>query len=56
MPCLDLSGTNNPTLSYWYHSYGSGIGSLHVDVLAEGKWHLDVAPPVIGQKGNQWIQ
>ena len=56
MPCLDLSGTNNPTLSYWYHSYGSGIGSLHVDVLTEGKWHLDVAPPVIGQKGNQWIQ
>lgn len=56
MPCLDLTGTNNPTLSYWYHAYGSGIGSLHVDVLAEGKWHLDVAPTVVGDQGDQWVQ
>ena len=55
-PCFDLTGTNNPTISYWYHAYGSAIGSLHMDVLANGKWHLDVAPVVSGAQGNQWFQ
>jgi len=55
-PCLDLFGTNQPTLSYWYHAFGGGIGSLHVDVLSEGLWHLDVGPAVVGAQGNQWLQ
>ncbi|MGD1848280.1 MAG: S8 family serine peptidase [Salibacteraceae bacterium] len=55
-PCFDLSGTNNPVLSYWYHANGGAIGELYVDVLADGEWHLDVAPPIIGQQGNQWLQ
>ena len=55
-PCFDLKGTNNPTVSYWYHAFGGGIGSLHLDVLANGKWNLDVAKPITGAKGNQWLQ
>ncbi|MDR9398061.1 MAG: S8 family serine peptidase [Salibacter sp.] len=55
-PCFDLAGTNNPTLSYWYHAYGSSIGSLHIDVFTQGKWHLNIATPVVGPQGNQWIQ
>ena len=55
-PCFDLTGTNSPTISYWYHAFGGGIGSLHLDVLSEGQWHLDVGPPVIGAQGNQWFQ
>ncbi len=55
-PCFDLIGSNEPEISYWYHAYGSAIGSLHMDVLADGQWHLDVADPVLGQQGNQWLQ
>lgn len=55
-PCFDLTGTNSPMLSYWYHANGNAIGSLHIDVLADGIWHLDVAPSVVGQQGNQWLQ
>ena len=55
-PCFDLAGTNMPTISYWYHANGGAIGSLHMDVLSEGQWHLDVAPAVVGQQGNQWLQ
>jgi hypothetical protein len=55
-PCFDLSGTNSPTVSYWYHALGGGIGSLHLDVLAGGAWHLDVGNPVLGAQGNLWLQ
>ncbi len=55
-PCFDLTGTNSPTVSYWYHAYGGGIGSLHLDVLSEGQWHLDIGPPVVGEQGSQWLQ
>lgn len=55
-PCIDLAGTNSPTVSYWYHAYGNAIGGLHMDVLANGVWHLDVASPIAGSQGNQWNQ
>lgn len=55
-PCFDLSDANDPMISYWYHAYGSAIGSLHMDVLADGQWYLDVSDPVLGQQGNQWLQ
>lgn len=55
-PCFDLTGTNAPTVSYWYHALGGGIGSLHLDVLSEGQWHFDVANPIVGAQGNQWLQ
>lgn len=55
-PCFDLAGTNQPNISYWYHALGNAIGSLHMDVLAEGTWHLDVAQPINGSQGNQWLQ
>ncbi|MEL6670602.1 MAG: S8 family serine peptidase [Bacteroidota bacterium] len=55
-PCLDLTGANQTQLSFWRHMRGSAIGELHIDVLADGVWYLDVADPVIGDQGNQWIQ
>lgn len=55
-PCFDLTGTNTPTVSYWYHAFGGAIGSLHLDVLSQGQWHLDVGTPVVGAQGNQWLQ
>ena len=55
-PCFDLTGTNDPQLSWWYHANGGAIGELHVDALANGQWHLDIAPEVSGSQGNQWNQ
>ncbi len=55
-PCLDLRGTNQATLSFWYHMLGNAIGSLAVDVNVEGEWILDVIPPIVGDQGNNWLE
>jgi hypothetical protein len=54
-PCIDLSGTNQPNMSFWYHAYGVNIGELHVDILADGQLYEDVIAPVIGEQGDQWL-
>lgn len=54
-PCFDLTGTNQPELSFWYHMYGSSIGSLHVDAFVEGHWDLDIMPEIVGDQGNTWL-
>jgi PKD repeat protein len=53
-PCIDLTGINTATLSFWYHAWGSSIGELHVDALADGVYHEDIVSPIIGEQGNQW--
>ncbi|MEO0471484.1 MAG: choice-of-anchor J domain-containing protein, partial [Bacteroidota bacterium] len=35
-PCVDLTGTVNPELDFYYHIYGSDIGRLDVIVLPTG--------------------
>ncbi|HRO42193.1 MAG TPA: S8 family serine peptidase [Flavipsychrobacter sp.] len=54
LPCIDLSGSANPKLVLGYHMFGSGTGSLHVDVLSNGVWINDVLPALIGNQGNNW--
>jgi PKD repeat protein len=53
-PCIDLTTSQAPQLSFWYHMYGAAMGSLHVDVVAEGIWSMDVMPPISGNQTNQW--
>lgn len=53
-PCLDLTNITQPELSFWYHAYGGAIGSLHVDVIADGNLYQDVIPAIEGNQGNQW--
>lgn len=36
-----------------YHMYGSGIGSLHIDIYSKGQWIDDVFTKS-GDQGNQW--
>ncbi|HUU82787.1 MAG TPA: choice-of-anchor J domain-containing protein, partial [Phycisphaerae bacterium] len=33
-PCLDLAGATDANLTFWYHMYGGGMGSLNVEVSA----------------------
>lgn len=49
-PFVDLSGTTNPRLKFWYHMYGAAMGELHVDVYANGVMNLDVMTPIVGQQ------
>ena len=53
-PCLDLTNGVQPTLSIWYHAYGSGIGWFHVDLFAGSEIIRDVVPPIIGNQGDEW--
>lgn len=54
-PCLDMTGVNQAELSFWYHAYGTSIGELHVDAIADGELYEDIMVPVIGAQGDQWI-
>ena len=54
-PCLNLSGTIRPELSFWYHMLGNDVGSLSVDVLTSKGWDLDVIPSINGNQGNSWL-
>jgi PKD repeat protein len=55
-PCIDLAGSVGPQLTFWYHMFGANMGTLHVDVLSNGVWTLDVRTPITGDQGNQWRQ
>jgi len=54
-PCIDLTGINNAQLSFWYHAFGGSIGELRVDALANGEFYEDIMTPIVGEKGDQWI-
>ncbi len=55
-PCIDLTNipSQTPVLSFSYHMYGSDMGSLSLDVLANGQWFANVMPSISGNQGNQW--
>ncbi len=55
-PCLDLTTATAPQFEFWYHMYGAAMGTLHVDVLYNDVWQLDVIAPISGDQGNQWLQ
>lgn len=45
-PLLDFSGANAPQVSFWYHQYGTSMGTLHIDASTDGgtTWSLDIVP------------
>jgi subtilisin family serine protease len=53
-PCLDLTSLVTPVLTFGYHMFGSGMGSLHVDALVNGQWQMDITTVVSGNQGNSW--
>ncbi|MBN1337930.1 MAG: choice-of-anchor D domain-containing protein [Bacteroidales bacterium] len=53
-PVFDLAGATVPTVSFWYHMYGTAMGQLHLDILSGGVWTNDVMSPISGNQGNQW--
>ena len=58
-PCINLDSLSNPGLTFWYHMYGSGIGSLNVDIYNGSTWINNVYS-LIGQQQTSstadWLQ
>ena len=53
-PCLNLSNTKTPFLSFWYNLFGQDIGALHVDIFDGKIWTPNIIPPLIGNCGEDW--
>ena len=57
-PCLDMSRLVNPSLTFWYHMYGSDINTLYIESNASGNWQI--IDSIVGQQQNStispWIQ
>lgn len=54
--CIDLTNSNLPQMTFWYHMYGSNMGSVAVDIYSQGTWDMNVLPAISGNQGNQWLQ
>jgi len=58
-PCFDLGSLSNPGLTFWYHMYGSNMGTLTVEVSEEllgvqcGGWNSVWTQS--GNQANQWL-
>ena len=58
-PCIDISRHADPHLTFFYHMYGADMGTLHVDIRANGVWTNDVWVKQGQQQANttdQWRQ
>jgi len=55
-PCLDLSGSVDAQMTFWYHMYGSSIGTLNADVAANCGAVWTNGFSLSGNQGDQWLQ
>ncbi len=57
-PLIDLSGVNNPKLTFAYHMYGAAMGNLYIDVFNGSSWINDV-DSIVGQQqtsgADSWL-
>lgn len=56
-PCLDFTALADAELKFQYHLYGSGMGSLAVEIsLNQGVNWLPALWNISGNQGNQWVE
>ncbi len=55
-PCFDFGAMNSPMVEFYYHMYGSTMGSLHLDIIQNGIVHKDIMTPIVGDQGNEWFK
>jgi len=50
-PCIIIpADAGSPFVEFWYHMYGSNIGSLHLDIYDGSQWINDIITPLSGQQ------
>lgn len=56
-PCISLNNVTNPILEFYEHVWSADDqgGELHVDILSNGVWSLDVIP-VVNNIGDFWFK
>lgn len=54
-PCVDLSGTTDPELSFDYHMYGQNMGILELEISTDGGATWSAYWSLSGNQGNQWL-
>ncbi|MBK9175274.1 MAG: putative Ig domain-containing protein [Flavobacteriales bacterium] len=54
-PCIDLEPYGSAELTFWYHLWGTAMGSLHVDVWNGSAWATSLWSRT-GNQGNSWQQ
>jgi hypothetical protein len=54
-PCFDLSNTTDAELTFWYHMYGSAMGTLNMEVSEDCENWTNVWS-ISGDQGNTWYQ
>jgi hypothetical protein len=54
--CFDLSTLSNASLKFWYNMFGSGMGSLDVELSSDGGITWDSTWTVSGDQGVDWAQ
>ncbi|MEZ4850251.1 MAG: hypothetical protein R3B93_16885, partial [Bacteroidia bacterium] len=56
-PCFDVSGLNNPKMTFWYHSNNNNNPNnenfLHIDLIQGSDIILDIIP-ALGHKDPNW--
>lgn len=55
-PCIQIPANAPVELSFWYHMFGAAMGDLHVDLMVNNNYIEDIIAPLVGNKGNQWLQ
>lgn len=60
-PNIDLTGANDPTVSFWFFSYdqfvnSTNYGFIDFQVFSNGGWISNIITPISGNYGNQWNQ
>jgi len=54
-PCFDLRSACNPQLSFWYHMYGSSMGTLSVEITDDCSTWTSIWSRS-GNQGSYWQQ
>jgi len=54
--CFDISTLPNAELKFWYNMYGTGMGSLGVELSSDGGVTWDSTWTVSGNQGVEWVE
>jgi len=53
-PCYDLTQINNPQVSFWYHMFGSNMGTIQLQIDSSGLGNYTTIWSLSGDQGNSW--